>query len=97
MLQPLGYFGSLGRDTLLAPGYASLDLSVNKNFFLSAICENCRLQFRAEAFNLLNRANFGLPFNQALTSTGAVEARAGRIDKTMQDSRQLQFGLKLTF
>ncbi|MBI4460997.1 MAG: TonB-dependent receptor [Acidobacteria bacterium] len=96
-LQPLGYFGSLGRDTLIAPGYASLDVSVNKNFGLGGVCENCRLQFRAEGFNVLNRANFGLPYNQPLTTTGGPQARAGRIDKTLGDARQMQFGLKLTF
>ena len=97
VLQPLGYFGNLGRQTIIAPGYATFDLSVNKNFTLSAVCENCRLQFRAEGFNLLNRANFGLPFNRPISTSGTVQARAGRIDKTMSDSRQIQFGLKLTF
>lgn len=47
-----------GRDTLIGPGLATWDLSFFKG---TAIRERLRLQFRAELFNLLDRANFNTP------------------------------------
>ena len=46
----------MGRDTLYGPGIAELDFSALKNI---RVTERMRLQFRAELFNILNRANFG--------------------------------------
>lgn len=48
-----------------------------------------RLQFRAEAFNLLNRTEFGAP-NAALGN-----ANFGSITSQINFARQIQFGLKL--
>ncbi|HLH03179.1 MAG TPA: carboxypeptidase regulatory-like domain-containing protein [Bryobacteraceae bacterium] len=53
-----GQFGNEGRNVVRGPGIETVDLSVFKNFSVS---ERARLQFRAESFNLLNHANFGLP------------------------------------
>ena len=53
-----GTFGNLQRDFLAGPGIVDLDYSVIKE---TPIKERARLQFRAEFFNLLNHANFGLP------------------------------------
>ncbi|HEY3940724.1 MAG TPA: hypothetical protein VGL97_25075, partial [Bryobacteraceae bacterium] len=55
-----GQFGDEGRNAIRGPGLATLDLSLFKNF---AITESRRVQFRAEAFNTLNHANFALPEN----------------------------------
>ena len=96
-LPPLGYFGNLGRNTLVGPGMATLDFSLAKNTSLRFLSESARLQFRAEFFNFLNRANFALPYNRPILSSGAVAARAGTIDRTVTTSRQIQFALKLTF
>ncbi|MEJ7606583.1 MAG: hypothetical protein WKF37_10000, partial [Bryobacteraceae bacterium] len=57
-LQPAGTLGTLGRGTFIGPGLHTFDLSTMKNFQVS---EDASLQFRVEAFNLLNRANFGVP------------------------------------
>jgi hypothetical protein len=46
--------GNLGRNALVGPGFADVDLSVFKNF---AIKERARLQLRAEMFNVFNRIN----------------------------------------
>jgi len=58
------------------------------------------LQFRAEAFNVLNHTNFGLP-NQVVftgnTSNYSYSESAGEIDSTATPSRQIQFALKLLF
>jgi len=86
-----GFDGNLGRDTLIGPGLATWDLSFLKS---TPIREGLNLQFRAELFNLLNRANFNTPNAIAFTPT-AVSPTAGVITSTSTTSRQVQFGLKL--
>jgi hypothetical protein len=86
-----GFYGSLGRDTLIGPGLGTWDLSAMKDFPFS---ERAKLQFRAEFFNVLNRANFNQPNAVVFTPTG-VSPTAGLITSTSTSSRQIQFGLKL--
>ena len=86
-----GFYGSLGRDTLIGPGLGTWDLSAMKDF---AFSERAKLQFRAEFFNVLNRANFNQPNAVVFTPTG-VSPTAGLITSTSTSSRQIQFGLKL--
>jgi hypothetical protein len=88
-----GYFGTLGGGTLTAPGLATLDFSLLKNFNIS---ESNRIQFRAEFFNLFNRPNFGSP-NQTIFIDGAPQDDAARIDSTRGSARQIQLGLRYTF
>jgi hypothetical protein len=93
ILPPAGTYGTLGRGTFNGPGLAELDLSLFKN---TAITERVGLQFRAEFFNALNHANFGVP-NTTVFSSGAISSSAGVITTTATTSRQIQFGLKLIF
>lgn len=86
-----GFYGNLGRDTLNGPGLATWDFSALKN---TAISERLTIQFRAELFNLLNRANFNTPNLIVFTPTG-VSGTAGAITSTSTTSRQVQFALKL--
>jgi len=86
-----GFYGNLGRDTLIGPGLATWDLSFLKD---TPVGEDARLQFRAELFNILNRANFNTPNAVAFTPSG-VSPTAGVITATSTTSRQMQFGLKL--
>jgi hypothetical protein len=86
-----GFYGNLGRDSLTGPGLATWDYSVLKN---TPIRERLTLQFRAELFNLLNRANFNTPNAVVFTPSG-VSPTAGVITSTSTTSRQVQFGLKL--
>jgi hypothetical protein len=88
-----GTYGNLGRATMTGPGMAAVDLSICKN---TALTERTSLQFRAEIFNLLNRANFG-PVNTTVFSAGAISPSAGTITTLATPSRQIQFGLKLIF
>jgi hypothetical protein len=88
-----GTFGNLGRGTYNGPGLAEVDMSVFKNTSLS---ERFKLQFRAEFFNLLNRANFGTP-NATVFSGTNISASAGLITTLTTTPRQIQFGLKLAF
>ena len=53
-----GRDGAVGRNTVRGDSFISVDLALSKNFRLS---EGQDLIFRTEFFNLLNRANFGLP------------------------------------
>ena len=86
-----GFDGNLGRDTLLGPGLATWDFSVHKD---TPIRDRATLQFRAEFFNILNRANFNTPNAITFTPTG-VSPTAGLITSTSTTSRQIQLALKL--
>jgi hypothetical protein len=92
-----GFAGNLGRDTFAGPGLATWDFSVIKD---TPIREGVRLQFRAEIFNLLDRANFNTPNlivfppPTAANPTG-LSGTAGAITSTSTTSRQVQFGLML--
>jgi hypothetical protein len=92
-LPAAGTYGNLGRGVFSGPGLADLDFSLFKSLPLR---ERLNLQFRAEAFNILNRVNFGTP-NAIVFSNGAVSSSAGLITTTATTSRQIQFGLKLMF
>jgi hypothetical protein len=86
-----GFYGNLGRDTLIGPGLAVWDFSVLKD---TPIRERLTLQFRAELFNILNKANFNTPNAVVFTPSG-VSPTAGIITSTSTTSRQVQFGMKL--
>jgi len=86
-----GFYGNLGRDTLIGPGLAAWDFSLFKD---TPLRESLHLQFRAELFNLLNRANFNTP-NAIVFTPAGVSPTAGVITSTSTTSRQVQFGVKL--
>jgi hypothetical protein len=56
----LGFRGTAGRNILVGPNFRSVDVGLTRTFRLD---EKRSLQFRIEAFNLFNRANFDLPSN----------------------------------
>ncbi len=99
-LQPANQRGQLGRNTVIGPGLVGVDLSLVKSWKLA---ERKSLQFRAEAFNFPNRPNFAVPVGRiaftgvAATGAGVVASNWGQIAATVTTSRQIQFGLKLTF
>ena len=82
-----GQFGNEGRNAIRGPGLATVDLSLFKNF---AITESARLQFRAEAFNTLNHANFALPENDIASPAFGQILQAA-------PPRLLQLALKVSF
>lgn len=82
-----GQFGNLGRNTVRAPGLASLDLSLLR----TVRWENTReLQFRLECFNALNRANFLVPVNDMVSPNFGRILDAG-------SPRVWQVGVKVAF
>jgi hypothetical protein len=93
----LGRWGNLGRNSLVGPGISNLDFSVFKNNPLKRISETFNAQFRAELFNILNRANFASPTQNlaVFDQNGLPVSSAGLITSTQTTSRQIQFALKL--
>lgn len=92
--------GNLGRNTMIGPGLVNVDFSVFKNTKVPRISETFNVQFRAELFNVLNRANFSPPpvtNLQAFDATGFRVPGFGQITSTQTTSRQIQFALKLVW
>ena len=98
-LPPAGFLGNAGRNMLRGPGVANVDFSMSKDTRLNGFGENGTLQFRAEFFNLLNRANFSPPNRTVFAGTGAAIPlpTAGQITSTATPARQIQFALRLLF
>jgi hypothetical protein len=93
------------------PGITNLDFSVTKDTALRFLGEGGKLQFRAEFFNILNKANFATPAlggtNQnsagilfagaTTTTTENPLPTAGIITNTATSARQVQLSLRLVF
>ncbi|MEI6669613.1 MAG: TonB-dependent receptor [Acidobacteriota bacterium] len=84
----VGTFGTAERNSLRGPGLATIDMAVFKNFVVTG---SHRIQFRLEAFNLFNRANYNNP-----NSTITAGANFGKI-LSAGDPRVLQLGVKYLF
>jgi hypothetical protein len=93
-----GTLGNLGRNTIISPSVVSMDLSLQKEFRLTA---SKQLQFRAEVFNLANHSNLNRVINGPVTVfTGfpaRVNATAAIIQSTVTTARQIQFALRFSF
>jgi hypothetical protein len=81
-----GTFGNSGRNMFLGPGFASTDLSLEKTFHPA---ERLGAQFRAEAFNVFNRANLYNPVHTIGPTFMTINAAF--------DPRILQFAMRLKF
>jgi hypothetical protein len=100
VLPAQGTFGNLGRNVLIGPGLSTADLSLQKSFRIGFLGESGKLQFQADVFNVLNHANFNLPASIIFAGVSATEnplSTAGRITSTTTNSRQAQFGLRLSW
>ena len=51
-------FGNLGRNAIIGPGFADLDVALIKS---TRLRESVALEIRADAFDVLNHPNFGQP------------------------------------
>ncbi len=89
-------WGNLGRNSLIGPGVSKLDFSVFKNNPVKRISESFNAQFRAEFFNILNRANFASPTDNSTVfdHLGSPISSAGLITSTQTTSRQIQLAVK---
>ena len=82
-------FGNAGRNSVRGYAFYQLDFGLHKKFALP-IRQGASVEIRAEAFNVLNKTNFGLPNGDR--NSGAF----GTIRSTFP-ARQLQLAAKLSF
>ncbi len=90
-------YGNLGRTLpdVRSPGTVNLDLSLLKT---TLITERVNLQFRAEAFNVMNHVNLGLPGAGFVAgANGKNSSGSFGVISSAREPRQIQFGLKLRF
>jgi hypothetical protein len=80
-------FGNSPRDAVRGFAYYQLDTGLTKDF---PITERAKLQFRAEAFNITNKTNYGDPNTSLGTTFGVINSIQG-------SPRQLQFAGKIIF
>jgi hypothetical protein len=89
-LQPAGTFGNVGRNSVVGPGIFALDFSAHKEFRMF-YSERHTLQFRFEAFNVMNHPVWGAP------NTNTQTSGFGTVGGTAIAMRQLQVALKYYF
>lgn len=96
-----GRQGNLGRGVMRGFGMSQLDFSVRRQFRLF---EGFNLQFRADAFNILNAANFANPTGVMTSgnfgrSTQILSTALGGLNSQFQvgGPRSIQLALKLLF
>ena len=82
-----GSYGNLGVFNIKGPGLFQFDMALTRTF---AVRERQQVQVRAEAFNILNHANFNTPVSTL--NSGAF----GQIQSAL-DPRIMQFALKYVF
>jgi hypothetical protein len=91
-----GVFGNLGRNAISGPGLWQIDAALAKKF---SITERVGIQFRAEVFNLFNRAQFGQP-NANISTPGNFGVITTTVNEGATGSgtpRQIQLGLRVSF
>jgi hypothetical protein len=89
---PAGSFGTVGRNSFVGPGFEDVDLALIKN---TKVTERMNVQFRADAFDLLNHPNYGQP-SGTVGSVGVIQSTRFPTGDS-GSSRQLQMALKLQF
>jgi len=100
LLNPGNALGNLGRNVVIGPGFNNWDLAIVKT---TKITERVSWQIRADAFDLLNHANFTQPTQNAaypLAANTLVGIITGGTRFPAGDggtSRQIQLAMKLIF
>ncbi len=90
-----GIVGNLPRNSLIGPGLITWDLMTSRNVPFGKGGKS--LQLRFEVFNLLNRANFGIPNQDLFAANGNRLADAGQITTLASSPRQAQLGIKFVW
>jgi hypothetical protein len=90
--------GNEGRNAIIGPDYLDTDFSLIKD---TKVTEKLNVQFRAEAFDVFNQANFGDPNFVITPTTGVLKSSVITSTRFPEgdfgSSRQLQLALKLMF
>ncbi|MEO6817831.1 MAG: TonB-dependent receptor, partial [Edaphobacter sp.] len=91
--------GNARRNSVIGPGITTVDMSLVKNFLFPRLSDTARIEFRTEAFNILNHPNFQVPSRTASALFNAVGTPLTTpvLTATSVAERQIQFGLKLIF
>jgi len=100
---PAGQFGYVGRTSIIGPGIIGFDAAIHKSFKMP-YKDSHALQFRFEAFNVLNHPNWAMP-NLNILSGATVPGKTARdthqgfgvVSGTSTAMRQIQLGLKYSF
>ena len=82
----------VGRNTGVGFDFSSLDLRLSRRV---AITERIRVELLAEAFNVLNHANYQLPNN--VIGTGAMPRPGYGLPTAAADPRQIQLGFRVSY
>jgi hypothetical protein len=82
-------FGTCGANTVRAPGFKSLNMSLFRSFPLP---NERRIELRLEAFNVLDWTNYGIPGQSV-----ANPATFGVISSTLGNPRELQLAVKFYY
>jgi hypothetical protein len=88
------HFGNLGRNVVIGPAFHNTDFSVSKQVKPGG---QVRMQFRVDVFDLFNHPNFGPPGNIVGSPTFGKITRTRFSTGEGGSSRQVQFGVKLSF
>ncbi len=81
--------GTLGRNQVYGPGYRVVNLSIQKNLHLA---EGYTLELHADAFNLLNSAEFTNP------NSNVTGSNFGQVEGTqVYTNREIQLAARFTF
>jgi hypothetical protein len=82
-------YGTSGYSMLWGPHYQNWDMNLMKNITWK---ERYNLQVRADAFNVFNHPNFGVP-----SASISNPASMGVISSTVGEARTLEFAAKVSF
>jgi hypothetical protein len=85
---PAFTYGNAGRNSVYGPPMQTLDLALERTFHIT---EKANFQFRAEAFNALNKVNLGTP-NRFVN-----EPQFGTITMAMTPGREMQVSARISF
>jgi hypothetical protein len=95
-----GTFGTSRRNQYYGPGFSDVDFSVFKN---TKVGERFTIQFRAEMFNLFNRANYAPPNDNSISVGGSsqlndtIGSYNGAPGIGSGEAFNTQFGAKIIF
>ncbi len=91
-----GTYGDAGRNLARAPGLWQTDLAMAKKV---AVSERLAMEFRADAFNVFNRAQFGSPSANLSSplSFGVITTLVNSSATGSGTPRQFQLALRLSF
>jgi hypothetical protein len=87
------HFGNLSRNAVIGPAFVNTDLALIRTVPVG----HARLQFRGQAFDVLNRANFGPPGNVVGSPTFGKILRTRLPTGEAGSSRQIQLAVNVAF